>query len=909
MIRIAFEKLDFDEASDFDRLKQLSPVPHHVSEGSGTVIVGKDVQVVVQGREEFHDEFLEKLGGIDVDYLVEPEWDLKRFSKKIEEIWTLRMGELQNKSIIAEENFKVVDEDWNVDIPVDKIPLEKSREAYRLTVAKEGIEIAAWSMHGAYYGLITLTQMLQTNPEGSLSCPAVVIHDYPQYFVRGLVDDISRGQRPTVDNFKKFIRFLSRGKQNALVLYIEDIVHFKSHPLIGKDRGALMPADIREIQDYAREWFVTIIPGVEMLGHMENMLLIPEYRKYGEFPGAQSLDTTNPETKKLVKELLADVIPLFDAPVFAPICDESSDFGQGKVAGRVKEVGYGKALAEWYLFLIEEIRALGKPIVFFAHDIIIKFKEALKEVQSVNAMIYCWIYANKKKYPAMTKLTNLGLVVAGGPAVFDWSRHYPYFEYAEGNMIGMGKDVLARGSIGLVTTKWGDFANENFRDNILYGIQVNAQAAWSPFKSNVPQIREAFASLFFGTRDPRVWKCMDTLARQNKDLPGWPNGMMNRYWLDPFVREIKSKEHDLAKRFLQEGIEVLATIKELRDEAVIKLNKDNLDYIEFAARMARHYGAKILISEAAYRDLPELAKFAREKIAYKGNPVRGGLKWLKMDIEEQLPDYQELWRKLAVEQGLENPTQRFKVLRWHYEQAILALESGKKVRAHQLPSEWIWRSGLRLSIDWGNKEWYYFVKPFTVSKKVKKATLQCIAGNHAKIAFNGENVGEVLSRFSIGLMPFVKAVQLFDVTALVKEGSNVICIDGINWGGGIGGLNVILHVVYKDGSVEDVMTDKTWKYTSKKPEGWPLTELPGNLEMKPVKSLGKPPMAWHGPITEPVWDCGWKSSISFVFGARNFFETAIPMRVGRTPYKLLFWVFSLVIPLVAPELAGYRKQH
>ena len=52
----------------------------------------------------------------------------------------------------------------------------------------------------------------------------------------------------------------------------------------------------------------------------------------------------------------------------------------------------------------------------------------------------------------------------GGPAFFDWSRHYPYFDFAETNMIEMGKDGAARGSMGLVTTKWGDFFNENFRE-------------------------------------------------------------------------------------------------------------------------------------------------------------------------------------------------------------------------------------------------------------------------------------------------------------------------------------------------------------------------------------------------------------------------------------------------------------
>ena len=43
-----------------------------------------------------------------------------------------------------------------------------------------------------------------------------------------------------------------------------------------------------------------------------------------------------------------------------------------------------------------------------------------------------------------------------GGRVFDWSRYYPYFDFAETNMIEMGKDLAARGSMGLVTTKMGE---------------------------------------------------------------------------------------------------------------------------------------------------------------------------------------------------------------------------------------------------------------------------------------------------------------------------------------------------------------------------------------------------------------------------------------------------------------------
>ena len=910
MIRIEFEQLQHVEDDFSENLKLISPVPQEMVKQHGSIAINPKTKIFVTGNDEPWDKFEKLVPSLDRDAFIRPDWTLAQFGNKILEWLNLRLSELGSQFTFTQGKISVGNKEFKSEIPISKVPEKFRKEAYKLEISRKKIEIISWTMQGAYYGIVTLMQLLEPLDD-KIMIPLATIFDYPVYPARGLVDDISRGQRPTIENFKKFIRFLSRTKQNMHVLYLEDTFHFKSHPNIGKNRGRLEPEDIKEIQDYAKEWFVNIIPGVELLGHMENILLDPEYWEYAEFPGAQCIDTTNPKTKEFVRDLINDIAPVFESPIFAPICDESMDFGQYKSADYVKRVGFGKALAEWYTFLIDEINKAGKPVVFFAHDVIHKFKEALEAVRDKNAMIYCWIYADKKKYPLVSKISDMGLPVAGGPAVFDWSRHYPYLDYAEKNMINMGQDALDRGSIGLITTKWGDFGNENFRDNIYYGLQVNGQAAWSPFKSNVPQIRESFTWNFFGTRDNRIPEIMETLASQNKDLPRWPNGIFNRYWMDPFIRKIKKKEYDLAEQFIKESVQVLDTIDTLKDENVVMKNSENLDYMAFAAKMARHYGVKILVSEAAYQGESQLAHIAQGELGYKGDPVLGGLIWLKEDIEAQLPEYQGLWKRIAVEPGLEYPTQRFKILAWHYKQAIDDIKKGLKPHPHQLKAEWIWRPGFRLGPNWGNKKWQYFIKDFEVNKPVKKALLQGIAGNHIVLHLNGNEIGHILSRQSLGLLPLQTSVHLFNVTSEINEGKNTLCVNGANWGGGLGSINVILHLEYEDGSSKDVISDGSWLWSGEKPDGWPLKELAATAELKHARSYGPPPGAWQGPITEPVWETEWKSSTSFVLGNRNFLETGIPIMFGETTWKALFWLVALlfkpVVKLMGVDMLGFRK--
>jgi hypothetical protein len=534
----------------------------------------------------------------------------------------------------------------------------------------------------------------------------------------------------------------------------------------------------------------------------------------------------------------------------------------------------------------------------------------LKAVQKENAIIYYWDYSNKKQYPAISKLKSYGLNVVGGPAIFDWSRHFPYYDFAEVNMIEMGKDGVDRGMMALITTRFGDFFSENLRENNYYGLAVNAQASWSPFLSDVRQIREAFAWNFYATEDMRVINCLDILSKQNALLPRFPNGMFNRFWMDPFVREIRPKEYQMAEQFITEAQQIFKIIHGIREQKVIKNNADNLDYLEFAADMALHYGVKILISEASYYSKLELAKIVEEKLKMPpGNPILEGFKWLKAHITQLMNRYEMLWLRLAVPQGLEHPMQRFRILDWHYVKAIEDLLKGTSPHAHQLESEWIWISGKRTHAHWGNHRWYYFVQTFDVQPKLKKAQVQGIAMSNLKLAINGQFVGEIFSRNAMSQKPMADGVQLFNVTDIIRESQNVICVDGINWAAGIGSINIALHLDYEDGSEQTIYSNPTWQYSPSKPENWPF-ETADMVEKHslwlPVRSFGKSPGAWQGPITQPVWEKAWKSSISFVFGNRNFVESAMPVFIGRRLFKLLFWALPLGMRLMHVDNVGFR---
>ena len=160
---------------------------------------------------------------------------------------------------------------------------EMNDEGYFLDVDANGITIIAESERGKFYGVMSLLQVIRRERR-SIVVDGLTIEDFPLEKVRGISDDISRGQVSTVENFKKIIRFLAHYKMNTFSPYIEDMFAFKNHPLIGKGRGALTPQEVKEVDAFAKKYYVDMIPTFETLGHWENILAKPDVPRLRGIP-------------------------------------------------------------------------------------------------------------------------------------------------------------------------------------------------------------------------------------------------------------------------------------------------------------------------------------------------------------------------------------------------------------------------------------------------------------------------------------------------------------------------------------------------------------------------------------------------------------------------------------------------
>ena len=218
-----------------------------------------------------------------------------------------------------------------------------SPESYTLSVTPQQILIRATSGAGLFYGLQTLLQLAQPSGAGSYSIASVEIEDTPRFAYRGLMLDVSR-HFSTKEFIKKQIDALAYYKINRLHLHLTDAagwrLEIKKYPLLtefaawrtdptwkqwwnggrkyvrfdapGAYGGYYTQDDIREILEYARQHYITVIPEIEMPSHSEEVLAAyPQLSCSGEPYKNSDFCVGNEETFTFLEIVLTEVMELF----------------------------------------------------------------------------------------------------------------------------------------------------------------------------------------------------------------------------------------------------------------------------------------------------------------------------------------------------------------------------------------------------------------------------------------------------------------------------------------------------------------------------------------------------------------------------------------------------------------------
>ncbi len=522
---------------------------------------------------------------------------------------------------------------------------ELGDEGYRIESSAKQVRITARTAAGIFYGVQTLRQMVE--PTG---IPAATITDWPAMRWRGLHDDLSRGPVPTTDYIKRQIRTAAEYKINLYSFYIEHTYAYKSEPLIGPPGGSLTEDEVKELVKYARQFHVDIVPEQQTFGHLHHVLKLEKYAPMAETPYGHVLSPANPKTYDFIKELYAEIVPLYPGPFLHVGGDETAELGQGQTKELADREGVGRVYFD-HMKKVSEILAPYKKRLMFWGDIALNHPEFLKDLPK-DIIVMSWGYNAAPSFTRQIKpFRDAGLDLMVCPGVNNWNRIFPNLDQAIPNIRVFTREGQAAGAIGQFNTTWDDWGDALF-SMTWYPVIYGAAAAWQQGDSDSERFRAAFDWSFF--RNPgdefsrAIWKINSVHGLLISARLGDAN-YNNVAWLNPFdAGERKNLEQMLpvASQIRLNSEEAIELIEKNRSKA--RRNADLLDAHVFAARRLDYVGMKSLYAKVmadawqdayANQDTPARVNRATSKL----NSVNGLLQDGRDATTALAAEYRRLW--------------------------------------------------------------------------------------------------------------------------------------------------------------------------------------------------------------------------------------------------------------------------
>ena len=246
------------------------------------------------------------------------------------------------------------DRTGNISLLLD--PNVAGEEAYRLNVTARGVEIVGKTAAGVFQGIQTLRKSLPVGTFSRIGLPAAQVAASPRFPYRGMHLDCVR-HFFTVETVKRFIDIMALHGMNRLHWHLTDDqgwrVEIKKYPrltevgawrkgtVLGHNSpvndgvpygGYYTQEEIKDIVRYAADRYITIIPEIDMPGHMLGALTAyPElgctggpYEVWCQWGVTDDiLCVGKDQTLQFVKDVLDEVIQLFPSEYIHIGGDES----------------------------------------------------------------------------------------------------------------------------------------------------------------------------------------------------------------------------------------------------------------------------------------------------------------------------------------------------------------------------------------------------------------------------------------------------------------------------------------------------------------------------------------------------------------------------------------------------------
>ena len=375
------------------------------------------------------------------------------------------------------------------------------KQSYRLVMERDGmITLSSPGEEGLRYGLITLALFLEAAAAGARLTP-LTIRDVPCFAVRGFQIDMAREFFPPLPFLRRMIERAADLKFNTVWLYLEN--HFHAPGLEDlSPRGGLTPDQARELSAYAAERGIDLVPGTNVLSHMEGWFRLERYCDFADGASLSYPVLTRPEPWALVRKYLDGLAEAFPSKNFHAGLDELLFTGTNpEAAAAIRKKGKARYFADFACKVIAHLQKVHRKTVWIWDDMVLgknifrpegfneTYREALDRIPRDVVMTHWWYWTEDGVHtPMIERVAASGRPFVVAPSTQTFSQEFGSLRAAAANQAYMARCGRERGAFGLINTHW----ESRYGSAFLAGWPLQAMAAgfgWSSAEADAGFLR------------------------------------------------------------------------------------------------------------------------------------------------------------------------------------------------------------------------------------------------------------------------------------------------------------------------------------------------------------------------------------------------------------------------------------
>lgn len=306
----------------------------------------------------------------------------------------------------------------------------------------------------------------------------------------GVMLDCSRNAVMNLPTLKKWIDLTADMGYNTLLLYIEDTYEVDNQPYFGHLRGRYSQKELKEIDDYAFQKGMEVIPCIQTLAHLNAIFRWPQYQKIRD---CDDILMAGDETVyALIEDMFSTLKKCFRSNMVNIGMDEAHMLGRGQYQTKNGLKDRSEILVD-HLAKVAEIAAKKGLEVTMWGDMFFRLasggdyyvneihvSDELKAKIPSNANLIYWDYysSDKNRYDTQIRLHSAikeDIWFAGG--LWSWTGFAPHNVYSIECTTAALASCIENNVQNVFLTMWGDNGAECSKFSCLPSLYYSAEYA------------------------------------------------------------------------------------------------------------------------------------------------------------------------------------------------------------------------------------------------------------------------------------------------------------------------------------------------------------------------------------------------------------------------------------------------